>query len=50
MSTALMVFLLAVYAAILLASAWERNWYRCLYWAGAILIMVSVLKMTGVKP
>ena len=48
-STRLMVFLLCVYAAILLASAWEKNWVRALYWLGAMIIMVSVLLMTARK-
>ena len=48
MSSKLMIFLLLVYAAILIASLVERKWYRALYWSGAILIMVSVLG-TGKK-
>ena len=45
MSSRLMIFLLVVYAAILVASIVERRWYRALYWLGAILIMTSVLGM-----
>lgn len=45
MSTRMMVCLLVIYAAIAIASAIERKWYRCLYWIGAICIMVGVLGM-----
>jgi len=45
-STWIMYALLVFYAAILVASAIERNWLRALYWLGAMLIMVSVLGMT----
>lgn len=45
-STSLMIFLLFVYATILLASLYERNWYRACYWLGAICIMIGVLGMS----
>lgn len=45
-STRLMLALLVFYAAILVASLIERHWWRALYWAGAIIIMVAVLGMT----
>lgn len=41
-----MFALLAFYLAILLAAAWERHWWRVLYFLGAIIISVSVLGMT----
>lgn len=44
-----MYALLAFYAAILLAAACERNWWRVLYFLGAIIISVSVLGMTSRK-
>lgn len=46
-STWTMYALLAFYVAILLASACERNWWRCLYFLGAIIISVAVLGMTA---
>jgi len=48
-STKLMIFLLLVYAAILVASLVERHWWRACYWLGAIVIMISVLGMTTRK-
>jgi hypothetical protein len=36
-------YLLANYLALLLWSIWRRDPQQCLYWAGAGLIMVSVL-------
>lgn len=45
-STWIMYALLIFYAAILLASLCERNYWRALYWTGAILILCSVLGMT----
>jgi hypothetical protein len=40
-----MIFLLLVYAAILVASLVERKYWRALYWLSAIGIMISVLGM-----
>ncbi len=45
-STWLMYLLIAEYAAIALAAAWERNWLRACYYVGAILISISVLGMS----
>lgn len=45
MSTGLMLVLIVAYAAIALASCFERNWWRALYFVGAILISVAVLGM-----
>ncbi len=47
MSTRLMLALIAAYALIAGTAAYERNWYRALYFAGAILISVAVLGMTA---
>jgi hypothetical protein len=41
-----MYALLVFYVCILLAAAWERNWWRVLYFSGAILISVSILGMS----
>jgi drug/metabolite transporter (DMT)-like permease len=46
MSTGMMLALIVAYAAISLAAAWERHWWRCLYFVGAIVISVAVLGMT----
>ena len=46
MSNWIMYALLVFYVAILVAAALERNWWRVLYFAGAILISVAVLGMT----
>ncbi len=46
MSTSGMVLLIASYGLIAAAAAWERNWWRALYFVGAILISVAVLGMT----
>ena len=46
-STGMMWFLIAVYGAIVLASAVERNWPRGLYFVGAIVISLAVLWMTN---
>ena len=46
-STWLMVILIIEYAAIALAAAVERNWYRALYYSGAIAISFAVLGMTN---
>lgn len=45
-STWIMLALLVFYAVIMLLAAWERNWWRAMYFAGAIVISVSVLGMT----
>jgi hypothetical protein len=41
-----MLLLIAEYAVIMLAAMCERKWYRALYFFGAIVISVAVLKMT----
>lgn len=41
-----MYVLLAFYAVILLLAAYERNWWRSLYYLGALVISVAVLGMT----
>ena len=46
MPTRLMLVLMVAYAVIAVASASERNWWRALYFVGAILISVAVLGMT----
>ena len=46
MSTWIMYACLAFYVAITIAAAWERNWWRSLYYVGAIVIQLSVLGMT----
>ena len=43
MSTWLMKGLLAEYLVILLVCLYERNWTWALYWAGAAILMISVL-------
>ena len=45
-STWTMYALLVFYAAILLAALWERNYWRALYFVGAIVISIAVLGMT----
>jgi len=45
MSTLLMKFLLAVYFVIFLASLFEKNFPRALYWLSAFGITVSVMWM-----
>lgn len=45
MSTTMMTVLIGVYAVIAVASAFELNWPRALYWCGAIIITWSVLWM-----
>lgn len=45
-STWLMVGLVAASAAIMVAAVCERNWWRALYFFGAILITVAVLGMS----
>jgi len=46
MSTTGMLLLIAAYAIIVLCSAYERNWWRAVYYVGAIVISVAVLGMT----
>jgi uncharacterized membrane protein len=46
MSNWIMFVLLFFYLAVLLAAMWERNWWRALYFLGAIVISVAVLGMT----
>ena len=46
-STNTMIFLMAIYAVIAAQSAYERNWYRALYFVAAILISIAVLGMKG---
>jgi len=45
MSTNLIYLLLVFYAVILIASAFEGNWMRCLYWFGAMLIVIATMKI-----
>ena len=42
-STGVMYLLIVIYAVILLAAMWERNYWRCLYFLGAIIISIAVL-------
>ena len=46
MSTNVMLALLVFYAIITVLAACERNWWRVLYFVGAIIISVAVLGMT----
>ena len=46
MSTTTMYVLLAFYVLIAVAAAWERNYWRALYFIGAIIISIAVLGMT----
>lgn len=46
-STLVMWILLAFYAGILLLAATERNWYRAMYFVGAIIISLAVMGMTS---
>lgn len=46
-STWIIVALLVFYAGIVVASAMERNWWRCLYFVAAILIQIAVLGMSN---
>ena len=48
-STAIMWVLIVFYAAIGVWAAYERNWFRCLYFVGAIVISVAVIGMTETK-
>lgn len=45
-STWTMYVLIAFYAVIMVAAAFEHNWWRSLYFFAAILISVAVLGMT----
>lgn len=46
MSSGLMWGLIVAYVAITCAAAVERNWWRALYFIGAIVISLAVLGMT----
>ena len=46
MSTKIMLALLVFYFAIMVAAMLERNWWRALYFIGAIIISIAVLGMT----
>ncbi len=45
-STGMMIALILWYLGIVVASAFEGNWPRALYFVGAIVISVAVLWMT----
>jgi glucose-6-phosphate-specific signal transduction histidine kinase len=45
-SNGIMYVLLVFYVAILFAALWERNYWRALYFLGAIVISIAVLGMT----
>jgi drug/metabolite transporter (DMT)-like permease len=45
-STWVMYALLVFYVVIMACAAWERNWWRALYFFAAILIGIAVLGMT----
>jgi len=45
MSSWLMIALMIQYALIALFGACEGNWYRCLYFVGALLISFSVIHL-----
>ena len=45
LTRSLMLFLLTIYALIVLAALWERKWAMVTYWFGALLILGSVLWM-----
>ena len=45
-STHTMLILLAFYFVIMAQSLLEKNWYRGLYFLGAIIISVAVIGMT----
>ncbi len=47
MSTLVMWILIVFYVAIMLLAAYERNWWRAMYFVGAIVISLSVMGMTG---
>ena len=46
MSTPLMLGLIIAYAVIAATAAWERNYWRAMYFVGAMVISVAVLGMT----
>jgi len=46
MSTTGMLLMVASYVAIAICAAYERNWWRALYYVGAIVISIAVLGMT----
>ena len=46
MSTGGMLVMIAAYVAIAVAAAYEGNWWRALYYVGAIVISIAVLGMT----
>ncbi len=46
MSTTVMWILIVFYVVIMLLAGYERNWYRVLYFVGAITISLAVLGMT----
>lgn len=45
-STTTMYILLGFYGLIAVQALCEKNWWRAMYFVGAILISVSVLAMT----
>ena len=45
MSTNLIYILLVFYLVILIASLWEKNYMRALYWLGAMLIVVATMRI-----
>lgn len=44
-STNFMYLLLSEYTVLFLLCAWERNWGRCIYFIGAVVINIGVLMM-----
>ena len=46
MSTTTMIILMVFYLVIAVMAAWERNYWRCLYFVGAIVISIAVLGMS----
>ena len=45
-STMVMWILIGFYAVVMALAAWERNWWRSLYYFAAILISLAVMGMT----
>lgn len=45
-STTTMYILLGFYGLITVQALYEHNWWRAMYFVGAIIISVSVLAMT----
>ena len=41
-----MWILIGFYAVVMALAAWERNWWRSLYYFAAILISLAVMGMT----